>query len=137
EDLKAITTRSGVTLARPSVSSPPLSKEVDRERMKITDQVLIGSANNVPPLVVQPSPVSTSFSTISSSKMPKVTKDTEPPPQNGPPLMVRPNVQAPQMIEKLCQPSINGRGEPITSIPIQATDFGLRNHMIKQVQNTC
>nr|GEV04966.1 reverse transcriptase domain-containing protein [Tanacetum cinerariifolium] len=50
EDIKAITTRSGVTLAGPSVSSPPLSKE--------------------------PSPASTSFSTISSSKMPKVTKDT-------------------------------------------------------------
>nr|GFA15068.1 reverse transcriptase domain-containing protein [Tanacetum cinerariifolium] len=37
------------------------------------DQVLTGSTNNVPPLVVQPSPASTSFS---SSKMPEVTKDT-------------------------------------------------------------
>nr|GFA15476.1 reverse transcriptase domain-containing protein [Tanacetum cinerariifolium] len=46
EDLKAITTRSGVTLAGPSVF-PPTSKE--------------------------PSPASTSFS---SSKMPEVTKDT-------------------------------------------------------------
>nr|GEV62007.1 reverse transcriptase domain-containing protein [Tanacetum cinerariifolium] len=35
--------------------------------------VLTGSTNNVPPLVVQPSPASTSFS---SSKMPEVTKDT-------------------------------------------------------------
>nr|GEU43339.1 hypothetical protein [Tanacetum cinerariifolium] len=75
EDLKAITTQSGVTLARPSVSPPPLSKKVDREPKTIMDQVLIGSTNNVPPLVVQSSPASTSFSTISSSKMPEVTKD--------------------------------------------------------------
>nr|GEW55326.1 reverse transcriptase domain-containing protein [Tanacetum cinerariifolium] len=48
-DLKAITTRSGVTLAGPSISPPP-SKE--------------------------PSPASTSFSTISSSKMLEVSKNT-------------------------------------------------------------
>nr|GEV41685.1 reverse transcriptase domain-containing protein [Tanacetum cinerariifolium] len=70
-DLKAITTRSGVTLAGPLVSSP--SKEVDREPETITDQVLMG---NVLPLVVQSSPVSISFSTISFSKIPEVTKDT-------------------------------------------------------------
>nr|GEY92347.1 hypothetical protein [Tanacetum cinerariifolium] len=75
-DLKAITTRSGVTLARPSVSPPPLSKEVDREPETITDQVLTGSTNNVLPLVVQMSLASTFFSTISSFKMPEVTKDT-------------------------------------------------------------
>nr|GFC43443.1 reverse transcriptase domain-containing protein [Tanacetum cinerariifolium] len=75
EDLKAITTRSDVTLAGPSVS-PPLSKEVDREPETITNQVLTGSTNNVPPLVIEPSLASTSFSTISSSKMPEVTKDT-------------------------------------------------------------
>ncbi|GJV95226.1 reverse transcriptase domain-containing protein [Tanacetum coccineum] len=40
-------------------------------------------------------------------------------------------------MEELCQPSIDGRGGPIASIPIQATDFGLRHHMIQQVQNTC
>nr|GEY04598.1 reverse transcriptase domain-containing protein [Tanacetum cinerariifolium] len=76
-DLKAITTRSGVTLARPSVSPSLPSKEVDREPEMITDQVLTGSTNNVPPLVVQPSPVSTSSTPISSSKMPEVTKDTK------------------------------------------------------------
>nr|GEX42071.1 reverse transcriptase domain-containing protein [Tanacetum cinerariifolium] len=74
-DLKAITTRSGVTLVGPSVSPFP-SKEVDREPEMITDQALTGSTNNVPPLVFQPSPVSTSFSIISSSKIPEVTKDT-------------------------------------------------------------
>nr|GEY66148.1 reverse transcriptase domain-containing protein [Tanacetum cinerariifolium] len=74
-DLKAITTRSGVTLAGSSVSPPP-SKEVDRQPKTITDQVLTESTSNVPPLVVQPSPASTSFSTISSSKIPEVTKDT-------------------------------------------------------------
>nr|GEX70977.1 reverse transcriptase domain-containing protein [Tanacetum cinerariifolium] len=63
----------------------------------------------------------------------------EPPPQNnnGLPLMVRPNGQAPQTMEELCQPSINEWGGPIAPIPIQATDFGLRHHMIQQVQNTC
>nr|GEX29456.1 hypothetical protein [Tanacetum cinerariifolium] len=61
----------------------------------------------------------------------------EPPPQNGPPSMMRPNGQAPRMMEELCQPSINRRGGPIAPIPIQATNFGLRHHMIQQVQNTC
>nr|GEV98032.1 reverse transcriptase domain-containing protein [Tanacetum cinerariifolium] len=71
-DLKAITSQSGVTLAGPSISS----KNVDREAETITDQVLIENTNNVPPLVFQPSLVSTSFSTISSFKIPEVTKDT-------------------------------------------------------------
>nr|GEW15601.1 ribonuclease H-like domain-containing protein [Tanacetum cinerariifolium] len=44
----------------------------------IMDQELTESTNNVPPPVVQPSSVSTSFSTISSSKIPEVTKDTRP-----------------------------------------------------------
>ncbi|GJW43844.1 reverse transcriptase domain-containing protein, partial [Tanacetum coccineum] len=56
---------------------------------------------------------------------------------NGPPPVVRPNGPAPRSMEELCQPSINGRGGPIALIPIQATDFGLRHHMIQQVQNTC
>ncbi|GJR78833.1 reverse transcriptase domain-containing protein [Tanacetum coccineum] len=60
-----------------------------------------------------------------------------PPPNNGPPPMVRPNTQASRSIEELCQPSIDGRGGPSAPIPIQATDFGLRHHMIQQVQNTC
>nr|GEU48441.1 reverse transcriptase domain-containing protein [Tanacetum cinerariifolium] len=78
EDLKVITTRSGVTLAGPSVSPfSSSSKEVDREPETITDQVLTGSTNNVPPLVVQLSPSSTSFSTISSPKMSEVTKHTK------------------------------------------------------------
>nr|GEZ79074.1 reverse transcriptase domain-containing protein [Tanacetum cinerariifolium] len=75
-DLKVITTRSGVTLVGPSVSPSSSSKEVNREPETTTDQVLTRSTNNVPPLVVQPSPASTSFSIISSLKMPEVTKDT-------------------------------------------------------------
>nr|GEU72837.1 reverse transcriptase domain-containing protein [Tanacetum cinerariifolium] len=63
-------------------------------------------------------------------------QNQEPPPQNGPPPMVRPNGQAPRTLEELCQPSINGRGGLIAPIPIQATDFGLRHHMIQQVKNT-
>nr|GEU88624.1 reverse transcriptase domain-containing protein [Tanacetum cinerariifolium] len=35
-------------------------------------------------------------------------------------------------IEELCQPSLNGRGGPIASISIQATNFGLKNDMIQQ-----
>ncbi|GKG16110.1 hypothetical protein Tco_0358433, partial [Tanacetum coccineum] len=60
-----------------------------------------------------------------------------PPPNNGPPPVVRPNGQATRSMEELCQPSIDGRGGPIAPIPIQATNFGLRRHMIQQVQNTC
>nr|GEX37877.1 putative reverse transcriptase domain-containing protein [Tanacetum cinerariifolium] len=59
-----------------------------------------------------------------------------PPPlnNNGPLPVVRPNGPAPDLrsIEELCQPSINGQGGPIASIPIQAMDFGLRHHMIQQ-----
>nr|GEY41831.1 reverse transcriptase domain-containing protein [Tanacetum cinerariifolium] len=40
-------------------------------------------------------------------------------------------------MEELCQPSLNGRGGPITPIDIQATNFGLKNDMIQQVQNSC
>nr|GFB58427.1 reverse transcriptase domain-containing protein [Tanacetum cinerariifolium] len=61
----------------------------------------------------------------------------ESPPQNSPPPMVGPNGQALRTMQELCQPSNNGRGRPIASIPIHATDFGLRHHMIQQVQNTC
>nr|GEW72630.1 reverse transcriptase domain-containing protein [Tanacetum cinerariifolium] len=50
---------------------------IDREPETIMDQVLTRSTNNVPPLVVQPSPASTSFSNNSSSKIPGVTKDTK------------------------------------------------------------
>ncbi|GJR72218.1 reverse transcriptase domain-containing protein [Tanacetum coccineum] len=55
-----------------------------------------------------------------------------PPNNNGPPPVVRPNGQAPRSIEELCQPSIDRRGGPIAPIAIQATDFGLRHHMIQQ-----
>ncbi|GKE65791.1 hypothetical protein Tco_1519952 [Tanacetum coccineum] len=53
---------------------------------------------------------------------------------SGLPPVVRPNGPAPNLrsMEELCQPSINGRGRPITPIPIQATDFGLHHHMIQQ-----
>nr|GEV73751.1 reverse transcriptase domain-containing protein [Tanacetum cinerariifolium] len=40
-------------------------------------------------------------------------------------------------MEELCQPSLNGRGGPIALIAIQATNFGLKNDMIQQVQNSC
>nr|GEV04024.1 reverse transcriptase domain-containing protein [Tanacetum cinerariifolium] len=40
-------------------------------------------------------------------------------------------------MEELCQPSLNGRGGPIFPIAIQATNFGLKNDMIQQVQNSC
>nr|GEZ20653.1 reverse transcriptase domain-containing protein [Tanacetum cinerariifolium] len=40
-------------------------------------------------------------------------------------------------IEELCQPSLNGQGGPIAPIAIQETNFGLKNDMIQQVQNSC
>nr|GEY79454.1 reverse transcriptase domain-containing protein [Tanacetum cinerariifolium] len=40
-------------------------------------------------------------------------------------------------MEELCQPSLNGRGGPIAPIAIQATNFGLKNDIIQQVQNSC
>nr|GEY63514.1 reverse transcriptase domain-containing protein [Tanacetum cinerariifolium] len=40
-------------------------------------------------------------------------------------------------MKELCQPSLNGRGGPIAPISIQATNFGLKNDMIQQVQNSC
>nr|GEZ83687.1 hypothetical protein [Tanacetum cinerariifolium] len=76
EDLKAITTRGGLTLAGPSVSPSSSSKEVNREPTTITDEVPTERTNNVLPLLVQPSPASISFSNDSSAKMPEVTKDT-------------------------------------------------------------
>nr|GEU30228.1 hypothetical protein [Tanacetum cinerariifolium] len=39
-------------------------------------------------------------------------------------------------MEELCQPSLNGRGGPIAPIAIQATNFGLKNDIIQQVQNS-
>nr|GFB87078.1 reverse transcriptase domain-containing protein [Tanacetum cinerariifolium] len=40
-------------------------------------------------------------------------------------------------MEELCQSSLNGRGGSISLIAIQATNFGLKNDMIQQVQNSC
>ncbi|GKA30319.1 reverse transcriptase domain-containing protein [Tanacetum coccineum] len=65
---------------------------------------------------------------------------TGPPSQNhnsppGPNLhMPAPNLR---MMEELYQPTMNERGRPIAPVNIQAIDFGLKNHMIHQVQNSC
>ncbi|GKC24441.1 hypothetical protein Tco_1026591, partial [Tanacetum coccineum] len=40
-------------------------------------------------------------------------------------------------MEELCQPTLNGRGGPIAPIAIQAMNFGLKNDMIQQIQNSC
>nr|GEW32469.1 reverse transcriptase domain-containing protein [Tanacetum cinerariifolium] len=48
-----------------------------------------------------------------------------------------PSVPDLQTMEELCQSYLNGRGGPITSIAIQAMNFGLKNDMIQQVQNSC
>nr|GEV25324.1 reverse transcriptase domain-containing protein [Tanacetum cinerariifolium] len=40
-------------------------------------------------------------------------------------------------MEEWCQPTLNGWGRPIAPIAIQATNFRLKNDMIKQVQNSC
>nr|GEU46756.1 reverse transcriptase domain-containing protein [Tanacetum cinerariifolium] len=39
-------------------------------------------------------------------------------------------------MEEFCQPTLNGRGGPISPIAIQATNFRLKNDMIQQVQNS-
>ncbi|GJR09876.1 reverse transcriptase domain-containing protein [Tanacetum coccineum] len=57
-----------------------------------------------------------------------------PPPAGPIPQNPAPDLQT---IEELCQPTMNGRGGPIAPVNIQATDFGLKNHMIQQVQNSC
>ncbi|GKD73985.1 hypothetical protein Tco_1521589 [Tanacetum coccineum] len=68
------------------------------------------------------------------------------PPPAGPPLQnhngpLGPNHHMPALdlrtMEELYQPTMNRRGEPIAPVNIQATDFGLKNHMIHQVQNSC
>ncbi|GJS93450.1 reverse transcriptase domain-containing protein [Tanacetum coccineum] len=56
-----------------------------------------------------------------------------PPPAGGDGLPV-PDLRT---MEELCQPTLNGRGGPIAPIAIQATNFGLKNDMIQQVQNSC
>nr|GEW08959.1 reverse transcriptase domain-containing protein [Tanacetum cinerariifolium] len=40
-------------------------------------------------------------------------------------------------MEELCQPYLNGWGGPIAPISIHAKNFGLKNDMIQQVQNSC
>nr|GFD56978.1 reverse transcriptase domain-containing protein [Tanacetum cinerariifolium] len=42
-----------------------------------------------------------------------------------------------QTMKELCHPSLNGRGGPIATIAIQATNFGLKTDMIQQVKNSC
>nr|GEU73153.1 reverse transcriptase domain-containing protein [Tanacetum cinerariifolium] len=58
--------------------------------------------------------------------------DDVPPPRGG-------DLPVPglQTMEELCQPTLNGRGRPFASIAIQAMNFGLKNDMIQQVQNSC
>ncbi|GJY17734.1 reverse transcriptase domain-containing protein [Tanacetum coccineum] len=57
---------------------------------------------------------------------------------NGPP-PARAGLPIPDLrtMEELCQPTLDGRGGPIAPIAIQATNFGLKNDMIQQVQNSC
>ncbi|GJX86937.1 hypothetical protein Tco_0337711, partial [Tanacetum coccineum] len=40
-------------------------------------------------------------------------------------------------MEELCQPTMLSRGGPIVPMTMQAMDFGLKNHMIQQVQHSC
>ncbi|GKC20328.1 hypothetical protein Tco_1022478 [Tanacetum coccineum] len=63
EDLKVITTRSGMTLVGPSVPSPlsSSSKEVEQDPKMITDQVLTKNTTRVPPPVVHLYPTSRPF----------------------------------------------------------------------------
>nr|GEV79871.1 hypothetical protein [Tanacetum cinerariifolium] len=40
-------------------------------------------------------------------------------------------------MEEFCQPSLNGQGGPVAPISIQAMNFGHKDVMIQQVQNSC
>nr|GEU98832.1 reverse transcriptase domain-containing protein [Tanacetum cinerariifolium] len=42
-----------------------------------------------------------------------------------------------QTVKELCQPSLNGWGVPMAPIVIHATNFGRKNDVIQQVQNSC
>nr|GEZ03567.1 reverse transcriptase domain-containing protein [Tanacetum cinerariifolium] len=57
--------------------------------------------------------------------------DDVPPPEGG-------DLPVPDLrtMEELCQLTLNGRGGPIALIAILATNFGLKNDMIQQVQNS-
>ncbi|GJV12734.1 reverse transcriptase domain-containing protein [Tanacetum coccineum] len=59
--------------------------------------------------------------------------------QGPPPAGPIPQNAAPDLrtMEEPCQLTMNGRGGPIAPVNIQATDFGLKNHMIQQVQQSC
>ncbi|GJV10491.1 hypothetical protein Tco_1352032 [Tanacetum coccineum] len=59
--------------------------------------------------------------------------DDGPPPAGGGDLPL-PDLRT---MEELCQPTLNGRGGPISMIAIQETNFRLKNDMIQQVQNSC
>nr|GEU97628.1 hypothetical protein [Tanacetum cinerariifolium] len=58
--------------------------------------------------------------------------DDVPPPRGG-------DLPVPDLrtMEELCQPTLNGRDEPIVPITIQETNFVHKNDMIQQVQNSC
>nr|GEX43020.1 hypothetical protein [Tanacetum cinerariifolium] len=78
EELKAITTRSGIVLDGPSVPHPLLfssSKEVERDQKTIMDQVLTESIIRVPPSVVQSPPAPR------SSEIPLSLASSESPPR--------------------------------------------------------
>ncbi|GJW61124.1 reverse transcriptase domain-containing protein [Tanacetum coccineum] len=57
-----------------------------------------------------------------------------PPPAGPIPQNLAPDLRT---MEELCQPTMLGRGGPIAPMTMQATDFGLKNHMIQQVQQSC
>nr|GEW26564.1 hypothetical protein [Tanacetum cinerariifolium] len=106
--------RSGVTLAGPSISPPLPSKEVDREPETITDQVLTGSTNNVPPPVVQLYHASTSSTPISFPKMPEVTKDTVQPSTEN----IQPSVAQTQV--SIDEPVVAPKPKPTIPYPSRA-----------------
>nr|GEU29922.1 reverse transcriptase domain-containing protein [Tanacetum cinerariifolium] len=57
--------------------------------------------------------------------------DNQPPSEGG-------DLPVPDLrtMDELCQPTLNGEGGPIAPTAIQATNFGLKNDLIQQVQNS-
>nr|GEY13884.1 hypothetical protein [Tanacetum cinerariifolium] len=130
EDLKAMTTRSGVTFAGPSVS-PSSSSSKEPSPASTSTSFSTNSSSKMPEVTKDtPSPASTStsFSTNSSSKMPEVTKDTvQPSTENIQPLMAQKQIQ-------IYEPVIAPKPKPTIPYPSR---FNKQNLPMTPVNENC
>ena len=71
----------------------------------------------------------TELRAIVEDPVPRMDGNQEPPKDDAAPDL--------RTMEELCQPTMQERGGPIAPLNIAATDFGLKHHMIQQIQNSC